>query len=190
MPLRRPQRLRDFDYKGKVAYSVTICAYHRLRAFEDTGFAREAQEKLLRTAERFGFALIAYCLMPDHVHLLPFGRREDSDLRAFVRSWNTQTGFAWRQRHRGQLWQPGYYERIIRSDANLYLAARYIVMNPVRAGLVEIAAQYEFSGSTRYTMEDLLDDGFSPPDKPKGLSPQEPEFDKPEGLSPQRPRHR
>ena len=158
MPLRRPRRLADFPYIGRIAYSVTITTFNRIPAFQDIAFARIAKEKLLRTAEKFGFALIAYSLMPDHVHLLVKGLRDDSDLQAFIRSWNTQTGFAWRQRGRVKLWQPGYFERVIRNDANLYLAARYVLMNPVRAGLVRRASEYEFGGSTMYKLEDLLED--------------------------------
>ena len=158
MPLRRPKRLADFEYVGRIAYSVTICTFHHLRAFSDVDFARLAKEKLLSTAAKFRFALIAYALMPDHVHLLPLGECDDSDLEAFIRSWNTQTGYAWRRRGGSKLWQEGYFERVIRNDVNLYLAARYIVMNPVRAGLVENPTQYEFCGSTRYKIEDFLDD--------------------------------
>ena len=98
--------------------------------------------------------------MPDHVHLILLGERDDSDLEAFVRSWNTQTGFQWRRRTGGRLWQRGYFERVIRSDVNLYFAARYVVMNPVRKGMVDAPAQYEFTGSTRYTVAELMDDGY------------------------------
>ena len=119
MQLRRPRRLDDFEYIGEIAYSVTISTFHRVRAFSDREFARLAREKLLRTADKFGFSLIAYCLMPDHVHLLPLGVRTDSDFEAFIRSWNTQTGYAWLRNHSTKLWQEGYYERVIRNDVNL-----------------------------------------------------------------------
>jgi putative transposase len=158
MPLRRPKRLPDFEYIGRIAYSVTITTFRRRPAFKDTGFARIARDKLLRTAEKFAFALIAYSLMPDHVHLLVQGERDDSDFEAFIKSWNTQAGFAWRRRGNTKLWQPGYFESVIRNDANLYRAARYILMNPVRAGLVTRASEYEFCGSTRYKLEDFLED--------------------------------
>jgi putative transposase len=158
MPLRRPGRLPDFEYIGRITYSVTITTFHRRPAFKDAAFARIARDKLLRTAKKFAFALIAYSLMPDHVHLLVQGERDDSDFEAFIKSWNTQTGFAWRQRGNATLWQPGYFESVIRNDGNLYHAARYILMNPVRAGLVKKASEYEFSGSTRYKLEYFLED--------------------------------
>lgn len=42
----------------------------------------------------------------------------------------------------GVLWQPGYYDHLIRDDENLRDAARYIVANPLRAGLVERLGDY------------------------------------------------
>jgi putative transposase len=167
MKLRRPPRLAGFNYTGKHAYSLTICTYNRLRAFDDREFAREAIEKLLTTATKFGFEVIAYCVMPDHVHLVVQGLRDDSEMEAFVKSWNTQTGYYWRRRGRQKLWQEGYYDQILWSDVSLIRAARYVVMNPVRRGLVDDATVYQFSGSTRFSIAEILDDGYGPCD-PKG----------------------
>jgi putative transposase len=157
MALRRPRRFDNFVYVGRIPYFLTICTHQRHRAFEDCVFTRDAAAKLLSTATRFEFAVYAYCFMPDHVHLVLLGRRDDSDLRAFIHSWNTQTGYAWRQRHGTKLWQGGYFEHILRSDVSIYLAAQYVAMNPVRAGLVEEPTQYEFSGSTECSISDLME---------------------------------
>ena len=97
--------------------------------------------------------------MPDHVHLVMMGQSDDSDFEGFMRSWSTQTGFAWRRRYRSALWQGGYYERVMRGDAHLYLAACYVVMNPVRAGMVDDAKEYEFTGSTTHPLEHFLHEG-------------------------------
>jgi putative transposase len=148
--------LDDFVYIGRIPYFLTICTHNRHRAFDDREFAHEAIAKLLRTAKRFGFAVYAYCLMPDHVHLVLLGLRDDSDFCAFVKSWNTQTGYLWRQRHHTKLWQGGYFEHILRSDVSIYLAAQYVAMNPVRAGFVDDPTKYEFTGSTECSIADLM----------------------------------
>jgi putative transposase len=162
MTVRRPKRLEGFTYIGKHAYSLTICTYQRFEAFRDVDFTRDAIAKLLRTAKKFGFAIIAYCFMPDHVHLIVLGERDDSALKSFVKSFNTQMGFYWRQKTGGTLLQGGYRDDILGSDASLILAARYVLMNPVRAGIVDDAQRYEFSGSTRYRIAEILDDGYGP----------------------------
>ena len=161
---RRPERLEGFTYIGKHGYSLTICTYQRYEAFRDADFTRESIARLLITAKRFGFAVIAYCFMPDHVHLVVLGLRDDSALESFVKSLNTQLGFYWRQKTGGTLWQGGYRDDILWSDVSLILTARYVVMNPVRAGIVDQPEQYPFTGSTRYTIAEILDEGFGPAD--------------------------
>src|SRR5687768_12445444 len=66
----RPPRLRHFEYCGFYSYFLTFCTHRRHAAFADAAIARMALEQILRSAARFKFAVFAYCLMPDHVHLL------------------------------------------------------------------------------------------------------------------------
>jgi REP-associated tyrosine transposase len=162
MKPRRPKRLEGFTYIGKHAYSLTICTFQRYEAFRDVDFTRQSIAKLLITAKKFGFAVVAYCFMPDHVHLVVMGQRDDSALESFVKSLNTQLGFYWHQKTGGTLWQGGYRDDILRADASVILTARYVVMNPVRAGLVDDPKRYEFSGSDCYTIDEILDDGCGP----------------------------
>ncbi len=157
MTLRRTSRLREFAYVGPQGYFLTICTHQRQRAFDSELFARDALVKLLRSAATHGFALPAYCLMPDHVHLVAEGEREDSRLETFVRSWNTQTGYAWRRQHSSPLWQVGYYDRVLRGDEPLLAVARYVVLNPVRAGLVKLPEEWPWTGSTRHTIRQILE---------------------------------
>jgi putative transposase len=164
--LRRTRRHPEFDYRGPHAYFVTICTFRRRPLFKDVTFARDAISKLLQAAVVHGFALPAYCLMPDHVHLAAEGLRDDSRLTTLIHSWNTQTGYAWRQTFRFvepdrhvqvPLWQPGYFDHVMREGESILGVARYIVMNPVRAGLVVDPQDYEFTGSTLYTIEEILE---------------------------------
>jgi hypothetical protein len=68
-----------------------------------------------------------------------------------------KTGFDFKQAHRTPLWQDGYFDRILRNDEETIIVARYIVDNPVRAGLVADFRDCPFSGSNRYTMQELAD---------------------------------
>ena len=100
---------------------------------------------------------MTYTVMPDHVHLVPEGERPDSNLETLVKSWNTQMGHLWRQSQARPLWQVGYYDHVLRSDESLLAVCRYVVLNPVRAGLVTDPHDYEFTGSTRYTIQQILE---------------------------------
>jgi putative transposase len=111
---------------------------------------------LQHAAATEGFAIIAYCFMPDHLHLLVEGLKESSDLRRFVSSFNQRSGDAY---HRGTgqcLWQTGYYDHVLRDEQSLQATAGYILQNPVRAGLVERMEQYPHMGSDRWEFRDLM----------------------------------
>jgi REP element-mobilizing transposase RayT len=87
-----------------------------------------------RSTERV--ALVAACLMPDHVHLLV--RPAALDLLAFVRTWKSYTTHLARGLgHLGGLWQPGMWDRTIRDTEDLERTVAYIVNNPVTASLVD-----------------------------------------------------
>ena len=74
--------------------------------------------------------------MPDHLHLL-LGPR-DQDVLLFVNAWKSwTTRLAWKHGMRGALWQPGMWDRTIRSPEDFDEVVDYIVRNPVAAGLVE-----------------------------------------------------
>ena len=55
------------------------------------------------------------------------------------------------------MWQEGFYDRILRNDEETIVVARYILDNPVRAGLVARFDEYPFSGSSRYSIPELAD---------------------------------
>jgi REP element-mobilizing transposase RayT len=92
-------------------------------------------------------AIHAYCIMPDHVHLLSQGLTPTSDLLRFLTDLKRQTGFAYKQESRRQLWQKKSYDHALRSSDPPDLVAWYIWMNPVRAGLCIGVNDYFRSGS-------------------------------------------
>jgi len=102
------------------------------------------------------FALIAYCFMPDHLHVLAAGQSESADLCDFVKRFKQSSGFAYRKIHKEGLWQPGYHERILRDDEASEAVVRYILANPVRAGLTKEVGEYRFAGSGVYELSELL----------------------------------
>lgn len=105
------------------------------------------------------FALLAYCFMPDHVHLVVEGLSEQADLRRTVARWKQFSGY-WHVREAGEaLWMPGYSDRLLRDGDSTMDAVRYVVMNPVRAGLARAIGGYPFVGSDVYgpqEMEEIL----------------------------------
>jgi hypothetical protein len=84
--------------------------------------------------------------MPEHVHFITSGLREDSRHLHAVRFFRTHSAPVLGHCE----WQKQAYDHVLRSDEvshNAFSAiAHYILQNPVRAGIVEYAADYPFSG--------------------------------------------
>jgi putative transposase len=112
---------------------------------------------LLQSSAARGFEVLAYCFMPDHVHLLLQGTSSDSDLRSLVTLWKQRSAYAHRQTTGAALWQSSFHDRVLRSDEGVRTAAAYIVANPLRAGLVDDLHAYPFWGSSRWSRADLIE---------------------------------
>ena len=153
-----PPRLPGFDYAGFNRYFITICCDKRLPVFLDIELGRFIIAQLLIIAQRFGFEVIAYCVMPDHIHFLLAGKGDDSSLLPCLKQYKQITGYNWKhdRKHRTRLWQEGYFDRILRDDDPSEGVIRYILENPVRAGLVDDARAYPLIGADKYDIDDLL----------------------------------
>jgi putative transposase len=94
--------------------------------------------------------------MPDHLHALLAGQLEQSNFPEYVRRFKQLTSFHHKRVHKMELWQPGYYERILRDDEATEGVVRYILENPIRAGLTTRLGEYEYAGSEVYDLPALL----------------------------------
>jgi putative transposase len=139
-PRRSSPRLRSFSYRGSYAYHLILNTRGGLPSFEDGRLIALCLECLAASASRYGLEVVAYCFMPDHVHLLVVGA-DDAPLVRFVQHFKQATGH-----RRPGLWQRSYYDHILREEEDLEDTARYIWANPVRAGMVENVLAYPYSG--------------------------------------------
>ena len=87
--------------------------------------------------------------MPEHVHLLADGSNAARSLSAFVKHAKQLSGYHGRKVCDRRIWQSGYFERVLREDEDTSGVVDYILMNPVRRGLVATPAEYPFSDSCR-----------------------------------------
>ena len=93
--------------------------------------------------------------MPDHAHFLVEGRASTSDFRTFVRRSKQRSGQVYASQTGERLWQDGYFERVLRKETDVREVARYIVWNPVRAGLTRTPHEYPYLGSDLLSTADL-----------------------------------
>jgi putative transposase len=153
----RPRRLQHFSYLGLRRYALTFCTDCRRPVFVDTPTVDLVVSHFLRAAAVERFAIIVYCMMPDHAHLLVEGSVEHSDLRRFIKLAKQLSGFSYARRTGNRLWQRYSFERVVRDRESTRGIVRYILENPVRAGLVERIDDYAYLGSSQYAREDLLE---------------------------------
>jgi len=149
-------RLKDFSYKGLWRYFVTISTYEARRYFEDNEYAEDCIDYLRDLSASYNFNVLAYCFMPDHLHLLIEGEEEDSDLRKFMSMFKQKTNFHFKKMNGNPLWQKDYYEHVLRRNEVTIQVIRYIVDNPVRKSIVEDFRDYPFLGSFVYELKELL----------------------------------
>ena len=95
--------------------------------------------------------------MPDHSHVLVEGIDDLSDLRKFCKLGKQRSGQIHARRVGGPLWQEGYYDRVLRKDEDLRTVARYLLNNPIRAGLVTKPIDYPYLGSDRWTVAEIIE---------------------------------
>jgi tRNA 2-thiocytidine biosynthesis protein TtcA len=93
------------------------------------------------------------------MHALVAGEHEAADFREFVRIFKQQTAFEWKRRHATRLWQRGYIDHVLRNEEDTLAVARYIIENPLRAGLVRNPLDYPHIGSLPVCPYDLCMSG-------------------------------
>ena len=157
--MSRPPRLRGFEYAGRHTYFLTFCTDRRAELLRDRGVATMVLECIRRSSHRYEFAVLAYCLMPDHVHLLVHGTSPAADLRRFVKTAKQSSGQMYAARTKRRLWQESYYDHVVRPEEDLSAVARYIIDNPVRAGIVESSLDYPLVGSDLWPVEAIVRGG-------------------------------
>ena len=140
-------RLGDFSYKGYYRYFITLRCYGQASYFTDSKLIAKALLALHETAEQKNFHTWAYCFMPDHIHLLIEGKTENADMIKFISIFKQKAAFWFNSRYNTKLWQPSYYDHVLRKDEATSAVARYIFENPVRKGIVTDYLQYPYSGS-------------------------------------------
>jgi putative transposase len=137
---------------GGVAYHVLNRAAARRPIFLVDADYRAFEVLLEEARVRVGMRLIEFCLMPNHWHLVLWPER-DGDLPLFMR-WLTLThAKRWHAAHgttgTGALYQARYRFFAIEGDEHLWTVRRYVMRNPVRAGLVGSVADWRYGSASR-----------------------------------------
>jgi REP element-mobilizing transposase RayT len=137
----RPHRL-DLIYFRSPLYFVTFCTRNRTK-IPSLDIAQGAIENYARLGIlNFGVAIGRYVIMPDHVHLFVRGGH-GFVLSTWVGGLKRAVSVAVAKQ---RLWQPGFFDHILRSSESYTEKWNYVRENPVRAELVDYAANWPYQG--------------------------------------------
>ena len=147
---RASLRLQGFDYAQSGVYFVTICVKDRKCLFGEVAYGGMVANRVgaavgtswSELPEMFpGLALDAFVVMPNHLHgLVVFDGVMSFDLSAVIQAYkslSTRGVNAMLGSPGGHLWHRGFYEHIVRNDADLDRIRQYIAENPIRWALDE-----------------------------------------------------
>ena len=135
-PRSHALRIGRYSLEGQI-YLVTASTAHRESCFLDFGLARQAV-LALREEEIMGRArTLSFVVMPDHLHWL-LTLTSTAPLGRVVGSVKSVVAHAARR----PIWQKGFHDHALRKEEDVVGIARYIVRNPVRAGIVTRAGLY------------------------------------------------
>ena len=139
--MARPLRI---EFPGAV-YHVTSRGNAKQAIFIDDEDRHGFSGALSIVVERFNWLCHAYCLMGNHYHLLI--ETPNGNLSKGMRELNGVYTQGFNQRHRqvGHLFQGRYKAIIVEKDNHLLSLCRYVVLNPVRVGLIKKPEQWRWS---------------------------------------------
>ena len=143
MPLYESCKLRTGRYSQRGGiYLLSTVVLNRRPVFRDFRLGRCVVREMM-DAQRWSQAQsLAWVLMPDHLHWLV--QLQEASLHNLMRQVKSRSTKAVNDAcgSKGQLWQAGFHDRALRKEEDLRATARYVVANPVRAGLVAKVGDY------------------------------------------------
>ncbi len=144
------KRRKDIRLPSKIyanpshVFSITVCTWQRAPLFENPAYATTLTKSLHQGLFAERTKLFAYCLMPDHLHLL-ISPYTDS-LSNLMGRWKSFIAYQlMRKGLKEKCWQRSFYDHALRKKEDIKSTAQYIINNPVRAGLVNQWQDYTHS---------------------------------------------
>jgi putative transposase len=148
MPTRDHLRRLQTVWRKHPIYFLTLCTAGRQKILSTPSITCILIESWKASPQVHGWVVGRYVIMPDHVHFFASSSSEAKLLSSFIRDWKKWTtgklhaaGVA-----SPLVWQPEFFDHVLRSSASYEEKWHYVCANPVRAGLVASAGEWPYSG--------------------------------------------
>jgi len=144
-------RVERVDVANQI-YHVLNRANARVQIFDNNKDYKQFEDILEKAVEKYDMRLLAYCIMPNHWHLVLYPRK-DGDLSLFMgwltnthtRRWHTEKGTV----GQGHLYQGRYKSFLCQEDNHFLTLVRYVERNAKKANLIQKAQSWRWSSVWR-----------------------------------------
>lgn len=131
-------------------YHIMLRGINKQTIFEDD----EDYFRFLETLKKYKtvseYKIFAYCLMPNHIHLLLKIEKEDLDLIMKRIAGSYVYWYNWKHKRIGHLFQDRYRSEPVENDEYFLTVVRYIHQNPVKSGICKNVSDYKYSSYNQY----------------------------------------
>ena len=135
-PQQKNLRLGRYSSDNQI-YHITTTTLNRAPIFKDFYTARRLANMLKTSDQHNKTSTLTFVIMPDHIHWL-FQLNQKQSLSKLIQGIKSISARAYGK----PIWQAGFYDHAIRKDEDIVNIARYIIANPVRAGLAKRVGDY------------------------------------------------
>ncbi len=160
MVYRRTQRFPKhspphFDFEGERQYIITAACYeHRPIIGTTTNRLTDCESKLLEACAKFSLAIYAWCILPNHYHVL-LKTGEIKLLLKEIGLFHGRSSYLWNgeDASRGrQVWH-NCFERVMKSNRHFFASVNYVLNNPVYHGYCDRWQDWQWSNGKEYLEE-------------------------------------
>jgi putative transposase len=141
-----PRLFTIFDSYRPPLYLVTFCTLHRIKCLDNVHVHSSFKEYCIEAGKQGKASVGRYVIMPDHVHL--FVRISiECKLGIWMRGLKRYISNGVKENGGAEIiWQPGFFDHLLRNSESYSEKANYVLMNPVRAGITEKAEDWPYKG--------------------------------------------
>jgi putative transposase len=129
-------------------FFITACTDNRNKLLANSQVAEILIEEWKSAEERHNWFVGRYVIMPDHVHFFCAPGEEEKDLSLFMKFWKEWTSKKIKKACNLQIdiWQPEFFDHLLRSEESYVQKWDYVLNNPLRAGLVKNVKDWPWQG--------------------------------------------
>ena len=144
------------------SYFFTLVTAQRRHILCDEKAVKVLRESFMQVIAKRPFTIDAFVLLPDHLHCIWSLPKDDHDFATrwrLIKTWFTKHYDA-RPGHRKSLWQPRYWEHLLRNDLDYQHHLEYIHYNPVKHGYTQRPLDWSHSSLQRYVAMGIYPEGW------------------------------